>query len=318
MTNNSKQHHLAAKSATQLKLKKPFWMSSVNYYILTLGITIVSFFIIWGVLHALEEEMPWITAGIASGLILILAVVLREFVFKRAYQKTLLAQRRLDHNINVVYRQTVSNVSSDRLTLERNTEIVREIEDKSKKARAIGNVSELHFEVFELCNEYLRKSNRELEGIHKSSPRYIAIKRGQSELRSLHKFHLLSWASIESQFYVQTAKVQAALNDKIESAHRALTIIDTATQFYPDEENLLQSNEVIKDFIVTIKVTHWIEQAEKSAFKGHYQRAINQYRDALFFLARENERTLNKETLAEEINSKIEELRKKTKNPNKI
>jgi hypothetical protein len=31
-------------------------------------------------------------------------------------------------------------------------------------------------------------------------------------------------------------------------------------------------------------VAHWVELAERSAFKGHYRRAIDRYRDALFYL----------------------------------
>ena len=284
----------------------------MNYYFLTLGITIAFFFLTWGILHAIEEEMPWITAGIVSGLILILAVILREFVFKKAYQKTLLAQKRLDHNIKSVYRQTYHRDDSNRLTLERNALIVSEIESRSKTIQTMGKLPELHLEVFEMCHEYLRKSNRELDGIYKESPRYKAIRRGQRQIKQLHYFHLLSWASIESQQYLQTAKVQVALNEKIENAQRALQSLDSAIQFYPEDEKLLQSKEAIKEFIVSVKVSHWIEQAERASFKGNKQRAINHYRDALFFLARENERTPDREIIAEQINLKIEALREKS------
>ena len=33
-----------------------------------------------------------------------------------------------------------------------------------------------------------------------------------------------------------------------------------------------------------MKVAHWVELAERSAFKGHYRRAMDRYRDALFYL----------------------------------
>ncbi|MEK7724590.1 MAG: hypothetical protein AAB336_09605 [Acidobacteriota bacterium] len=245
-------------------------------------------------------------------MILILAVILREFVFKKAYQKTLLAQKRLDHNIKSVYRQTYHRDDSNRLTLERNALIVSEIESRSKTIQTMGKLPELHLEVFEMCHEYLRKSNRELDGIYKESPRYKAIRRGQRQIKQLHYFHLLSWASIESQQYLQTAKVQVALNEKIENAQRALQSLDSAIQFYPEDEKLLQSKEAIKEFIVSVKVSHWIEQAERASFKGNKQRAINHYRDALFFLARENERTPDREIIAEQINLKIEALREKS------
>lgn len=313
LTRKSKRAYPVVRSVEpSIKKGKPFWLSSVNYYILSTGITIACFFLTWGILHAAEEEMPWITAGIVAGMTLISAVFLREFVFKRAYQKTLSAQKRLDYNLKGVYKQANRRNDSNRLTLERNAAIINEIESKSQKAKSIGKLPELHLEVFEMCNEYLRKSNRELEGIFKGSPRYDAIRRGQIKLQNLHRFHLLSWASIESQLYIQTAKVQATINEKIENAQRALAVLDTAIQFYPEEQKLIESNDAIKDFIVSIKVSHWMEQGERAAFKNHYQRAINHYRDALFFLARENERTPDREIMAEKINLRIEELREKS------
>jgi hypothetical protein len=33
-------------------------------------------------------------------------------------------------------------------------------------------------------------------------------------------------------------------------------------------------------------VAHWVELAERSAFKGHFKRAIERYKDALFYLQR--------------------------------
>jgi hypothetical protein len=307
-----KTYPVGYSSEPKISLRKPFWLSSLNYYLLTTGIMLVSFFIIWGAFHVVEEEMALMTAGIAAGLILISAVVLREFVFKRTYRKNLFAQKRLDHNLKSV-QPTNRRTDENRLTLEKNAAIIKEIENRSKNAQSIGKLPELHLEVFEMCHEYLRKSSRELEGILKESPRYAALKRGQQKMRRLHQIHLLSWASLESQLFVQTAKVQAATNDKIENAQRALSVLDTALQFYPDDKNLLQSSEAIKEFIVSIRVSHWIEQAERAAFKENYQRAVNHYRDALFFLARENERTPEREILAEKINAKIEELREKNK-----
>jgi hypothetical protein len=40
----------------------------------------------------------------------------------------------------------------------------------------------------------------------------------------------------------------------------------------------------LEEFIASVKVAHWVELAERSAFKGHYRRAIDRYRDALFYL----------------------------------
>ncbi len=45
-----------------------------------------------------------------------------------------------------------------------------------------------------------------------------------------------------------------------------------------------ESKVAINEFIASVKVAHWVELAERSAFKGHYRRAIDRYRDALFYL----------------------------------
>jgi hypothetical protein len=55
-------------------------------------------------------------------------------------------------------------------------------------------------------------------------------------------------------------------------------------RIYPDEAELSDSRVALEEFIASVKVAHWMELAERSAFKGHYRRAIDRYRDALFYL----------------------------------
>jgi hypothetical protein len=61
-----------------------------------------------------------------------------------------------------------------------------------------------------------------------------------------------------------------------------------------------------------MRVGHWIEQAERSAFKGNYKRAISHYKDALYFLARENQKSPEIEHIAEQINAEILKLKEKS------
>ena len=113
-------------------------------------------------------------------------------------------------------------------------------------------------------------------------------------MQSFHKFHLLSWASIESNLLIQDAKNRSSVGDKLENAQRALGVLGAAEQYYPSEKQVIDSIVAVKEFIVSIRVSHWIEQAERSAFKENYKRAISHYRDALFFMAKENERTVER------------------------
>jgi tetratricopeptide (TPR) repeat protein len=80
------------------------------------------------------------------------------------------------------------------------------------------------------------------------------------------------------------AQQRARTFDKIETATRALDCLNSALRVYPDEADLSESRVAIEEFIVSVKVAHWVELAERSAFKGHYRRAIDRYRDALFYL----------------------------------
>jgi tetratricopeptide (TPR) repeat protein len=290
-----------------------FWVSPLNYYILASAVSLGSFFLIWGGLHGSEEEMPWITAGIAASLILGVSVFFREYVLRKTYEKRLLAQKRLDYNLKNVYKLNHINATSGRLTLERNAQVLKEIEQKSNAAKSFGKLSAPHLEVFEICEAYLQKSTRELGGITKSSPRFVALSRGQERVTELRRFHLLSWASLESQNFIQNSKVQTSVNEKLENANRALEVLGTAIHFYPDEQTLHESVEAVRDFIVSIRVSHWIEQAERAAFKEDYKRAVNHYRDALFFLARETVHTPERELMAEKINLEIEKLRERSK-----
>ena len=53
---------------------------------------------------------------------------------------------------------------------------------------------------------------------------------------------------------------------------------------YPNEIELNESKTAIAEFIASVRVAHWVELAERSAFKGQYRRAIDRYKDALFYL----------------------------------
>ena len=61
----------------------------------------------------------------------------------------------------------------------------------------------------------------------------------------------------------------------------------------------------IREFIASVKVAHWVELAERSAFKGHYRRAIDRYKDALFYVSRgamkEDVRAASMERIGREI-----------------
>jgi hypothetical protein len=58
-----------------------------------------------------------------------------------------------------------------------------------------------------------------------------------------------------------------------------------------------------------LKVAHWVELAERAAFRGQHVRAINRYRDALFYLSRETVGDEMRTETAERISREIDLLR---------
>lgn len=290
--------------------RRPFWLPASNYYILTTAIAVTFFFLIWAILLEGEEETPWVVAGIGASLVLGCAVVVREILLRKARYRYLLTERNLDIYVkNIPSNKRINDSKIKKLTLERNAQIIKEIQKKSEAARVLGNISHGHLEVFEICNEYLTVTEQQMETAGIGSPRVVGLRRGREIIGELHRFHLMSWAEAEARALTQKARNYVTISDKLNTAQEALTVLESALQYYPNELRLTESEAALKDFIVSIKVSHWIEQAERAAFKGNYKRAVNLYRDALFFLAREDVKTEEREAIADKINFEIETLR---------
>ena len=163
--------------------------------------------------------------------------------------------------------------------------------------------------MFSLCQEYLASTDDALRSNSLPPEKRIAIKAGQERVRALQKHHLLTWARDSSRALTYEAQQRARISDKIEAANRALHCLESAGKYYPDEAELKDSTIAIHEFIASVKVAHWVELAERSAFKGHYRRAIERYKDALFYLDRETVKDEIRIPGTERIRREIESLR---------
>lgn len=291
------------------KYRRPFWLPASSYYILATAVALAFFFFLWGILHEGGEDMPWITAGIGASILIIGAVILREIVLRNARNKFLSAQKRLDQNLNKVVPQVITNNDPHKLSLQQNAGIIKEIQKKSEAAKVLGKLSEGHLEVFEMCSEYLTVNENQLETVGVGSPRLAALRNSREIVQKLRHYHLLAWAELESRSFSHEAKNRVIISEKLEMSQKALAVLEFALQFYPNERQLVQSDEALKEFAASIKISHLIEQAERADFKGNHKLAINHYKDALFFLARENVKSEEKDAIAEKINSEIEKIR---------
>jgi hypothetical protein len=259
--------------------------SSAGYLLVAIVAAIVLFFAIWWMLMSGGDEAPWIPAGLAASVVLLVALSAREVVMRRARTRYLLDQG--------VQDQTSRHSSSESSSAQKPhssallSAALRTIQRQSAEADSPNSTVEAHLDVFHLCKEYLTKSDERLQSGNLPSEKRVAIRAAQERVKALQKHHLLTWARDSSRSFTQEAQQRARTSDKIETANRAMHCLDSALQVYPDEVGLNDSKLAIREFVASVKVAHWVELAERSAFKGHYKRAIERYKDALFYLHRE-------------------------------
>jgi hypothetical protein len=293
----------------KVKQRRPFWLPASNFYVLAVAATLAVFFLLWGILHDGGAQTPLVPAGLAASIVLATAVILREVILRRARNRFLAHQRSLDRSVAAAAPRRNDPADFKKLTLERNAAILKEISQKSQAARTLTRLSAAHREVFDLCEEYLAVTQRELPNVGVGSPRLAAIRRGQDRAQELRHYHLLQWASIETRSLTEEARAKSRFNEKMDLAKRALNVVDFAAGVYPDERSLLDSEQLLRELITSIKVADFVQKAERSAFKGHTERAIGQYKDALFELKRADAGSVeNRDVAMEKITSEISKL----------
>lgn len=289
--------------------RRPFWLPASNYYVLSVAISAAFFFLLWGILHDSGEETPWVTAGISASLLLCGAVILREVILRRARSRFLRRQRIMDNQVRAAdLRAQINDPRGNKLTIERNAAILSEIKQKSEAANLLNKFSSSHLEVFEMCMEYISLNENELKSVNPNSPRLAPLLKGRSAVAEYHRFHLLKWAEIEARTLTAEAQTKTRMADRVDAAQSALKVVERALQYYPQEPSLLGSQELLSEMVVSIKVSHWVERAERATFKGDYSRAKGLYRDALFYLGRDNVQTDARHDAAKRINEEIEHL----------
>jgi hypothetical protein len=286
--------------------RRPFWLPASNYYILAASVAIAFFFLVWGILNDGQDDTPWIPAGIGAAIILSSAVILREIVLRDRRNRFLASQRQIDQSVRGIAQRAQAR-DPEKLTLERNAAILREISRKSEAAKVLARFAEGHRDVFELCEEYLGVVRKELPKVAAGSPRLVALLRGTEVASKYHYYHMLQWAEIESRGLTKEAAKRDKISEKLDSAQSALGVVEFALQSYPDDPALLDSQKVLLDLVTSIKIKDLMGKAERSAFKGNHRRALSLYQDALFFLQREHPGIESE--LVDHINEEISRLR---------
>ncbi len=258
--------------------------SSVGYLTVAIIVAAGLFFGLWWMLVRGGDEAPWLPAGLAASVVLLVALSAREVVMRRAWTRYLLDQGISQKRPSRTHTSSSSRSHKKGFSASLHSAALRTIQKQSTAADRPGSSPEAHLDVAHLCHDYLSSTDEAMRSGSLGSEKGIAIRAGQERVRALHKHHLLAWARGQSRALTHEAQQRARTFDKIETANKALECIDSALRVYPNEPELHESKVAIEELIASVKVAHWVELAERSAFKGHYRRAIDRYRDALFYL----------------------------------
>lgn len=284
----------------------PFWLSNWAYYSSAAAVSLVLFLLVWSILAEESEssETGWFPAFLFSIVFFAFAAALHGVLLRRLRNKYLLRREELKFPAR-------SNLAleNSKFTLEKHTAAINKIQHKSEAADAVNPpFPEGHLEVYRACGDYLDLIESVLPTVHAGSPRLAAFRSGQERVRGLQKHHLLAWAEEESRQLLREAQIRVTTNEKVEIGQRALEVLDTAMQIYPGERQLTESVVAVQEFIAASYVAHWVELAERAAFKENYEQAIDHYRDALFYLSRESVNPAQREATGGRIEAEISRL----------
>ena len=311
--NRARQHRRSVLSASHRRgsSSRPRMPSTSGYMAAAGAAAAALFFVLWWMLHNSGDEAPWVPAGLAASVVMLVAVAAREVVMRRAWTRYILEQGTHDQTIKGTRKHGSSGSSSgggSGESLNSHSSRLRAINKQSSEAGAVGAPPEAHLEVYHACKDFLATADEALRSTS-TAERRMALRAGQEHVRALQKHHLLTWARSASRSLTHEAQRRVSVADKIEMAGRALDVIDAALKVYPDEAELRESELAVREFVASVKVGRWVELAERAAFKQQYERAIERYRDALFYLSREQMKEEVRSETAERIGREIELLR---------
>ncbi len=267
------------------------------------------FFVLWWMLQG--EESPWVPAGLAASVVMLVAAFARLLVARKVSRQHRVHDHGEWHSQSDSGKRSYEDVMWSRSL---HASALRALQRQSLDADVKESLDG-HRRVYEICAEYLAGAEKALQTQALQPDGRMALRTGVERVRELQKHHLLTWARGSARALTHEAQQRSRLFEKVETANRALECIDSALKVYPNEEQLNVSARAVREFIISSRVAHWVELAERAAFKGYHQRAIDCYRDALYYLTRDRP-DLAGEAAAERITREIELLRVRLDNGN--
>ncbi|MBA2341230.1 MAG: hypothetical protein H0V88_12600 [Pyrinomonadaceae bacterium] len=257
-------------------------ISSFAYLTSACALSAALFFAFWWLLRAAGDDSPWLPSGLVASLVLLVAVAAREVVMQRAQTRRVLGHGIGWHGTRDATRGRQAGSTARRTAVAR----LRSLERRLTEAYTMDALPSVHLEAYRLCEEYLSNADEALRRVGVTTEIKAALRAGEERVRVLQKQHLLAWARKETQHLTGKAQRRERMSSKVETAGQALAVLDAALQRYPEEAELRDSALAVREFISSVKITHWIELAERAAFKGKYDQAVERYQDALYYLTR--------------------------------
>jgi hypothetical protein len=284
--------------------------STAGYMAVAGGLAIALFWVIWWLLRSDGEDAPWLPAGLAAGFVILAAAAAREVVMRRAWARY---TREMDLVMGANDPPRASamakNASANYPGMQAQVAALRGLQQRLSELDSANTPPEAHHEAYRLCEQYLASTEDVLRASGGPAELRAALRSGQERVRAFQRKHLLSWARGETTRLTHEAQRRVRVSDRIETAQRALEVLEEAMRVYPDEQELRDSSLAVRNFVASVKVGQWVEMAERAAFRGKYERAVSRYRDALFYLSRADMGEDARSEAATRIQREIELLR---------
>ena len=290
---------------------RPRMPSSAGFMAAAVVLSVVVFFGLWWLLAASGDAEPLLPAGLAASVVLLVAFAAREVVMRRAWARyTHELEMRMGGEGATPGPAGLQRPAARKASVHATANSLRTLQQRLAQAEESGaQQPAAHLEAFRLCEQYLSSTEETIRASGTAADVRVALRAGQERVRGLQKHHLLSWVRGEAQRLTHEAQRRVSVSDKIETAMRALDVIREALEVYPADPELRDSALAVHNFIASVKVAHWVELAERAAFRGRHARAVARYRDALFYLSRAEMSEDAREDAAGRINREIEMLR---------
>jgi hypothetical protein len=274
------------------------------------GLALALFWAIWWLLRSDGEDAPWLPAGLAAGFVILAAAAAREVVMRRAWARYTREMELVMGAADTPRAAINAKTSSANWSgMQAQVAALRSLQQRLSELDSPNTPPEAHHEAHRLCEQYLAATDEVLRSPGGAAEMRAALRSGQERVRALQRRHMLAWARGETTRLTHEAQRRVRVSDRIETAQRALEVLDEALKVYPAEQELRDSRLAVRNFIASVKVGQWVEMAERAAFRGKYERAVARYRDALFYLSRADMGEDARAEAASRIQREIEMLR---------